>query len=112
MQAKTIDEAIKKGAVMIYGADWMAIKDSNDNAIAKAILLVVRDCWNQDVQDELGNGFLGEPKDRSDEVSREHPGEIAIIYRLLMQSNRNARKAYIRSNSALKKAIDKLSIKA
>lgn len=111
MQAKTIEEAIKKGAVMVYADDWMAIKDFGTKDIGEALSMVIGDCWNPLIHEELGNGFVGIPNDRSSEIAKAYPGPIAATYRILMHSNVSARKAYIRNNPKLKHALEGMNEK-
>lgn len=105
MQAKTIDEAIQKGAFMLYGSDWAVIKSFDEQAIEQAVMLAINDSWNEMLQDELGNGFLGIPNDRTNEIAKKYPEPTAAIYRIIMRSNIAARKSYIKNNQKLNKAI-------
>ena len=111
MKQKTIEDAIRKSAIMIYGSDWGTIRCFENTEIAAALIMVLNDCWNPDLQDELGNGFLGIPNDRSAEVTKNHPGPIATIYHLLMMSNVIAKKSYLRNNPSLRKRIKEVEMK-
>ena len=108
MKQKSIDDAIKKSAVMLYPNDWASIKGFDQGEITQALIMVCQDCWSQELQDKLGNGFIGMPNDRSNEVAKSHPGPISAIYRILMHSVVSSRKSYIRNNSLLKKRLEEV----
>lgn len=108
MKKYSTNDAIAKSAVMIHAQDWLVFRGYDPKVVGPALVLVLRDCWSDKLQDEAGNGFLGVPKDRSDEVLKEHGALVASVYRMFIKANINARKSYIRNNPELKKLIDKV----
>ena len=105
------EDAIKKSSFQINSDSYATIKTFSESDLGMALVLAMDDCWNKKYYDELGNGFVGMPTDRTKEVAEKYPGPIAAIYRIIMQSCTVGRKAYIRNNPKLKKVIDEIDRK-
>ena len=106
--AKSLDAAIEKGAFMVYADDWKAIKGLSPTAIGKALYLAVMDSWHDESDDAIGNGFLGIPRNRINEIAKTEDAETVAIYTTLIRSNIAARKTYIKGNPLLANALEKL----
>ena len=106
--AKSLDSAVDKGAFMVFADDWRGIKELDPDAIGRAMYLAANDSWSKESEDNIGNGFLCNPRNRIREIAKTEDGETVAIYTTLIRSNITARKTYIRGNRLLADAIGQL----
>lgn len=105
---KSLDEAIKKSAVLIRSKVWEMLQRLSPEDVKDALYLVCQDCWSNVTYKRHDNGFLAMPKDNSARIRNLDRGDLATAYSLLMQSNMIAKKTYIKNNPLLADALREL----
>ncbi len=107
--ATTFENAVKSSAVLIYSSAWERIRRlPNENRMFVA-LKFIESCWDDELYNITGNGFIGNPKDCGAVIEKDG-GELGCYLRLaydeLLHAFENGRKSYTHNNKELRWFLD------
>lgn len=107
--ATTFENAVKSSAVLIYSSAWKRIRRLPEEEQKLVLIKFIESCWDDELYNITGNGFVGNPKDNGDLLEKEGGEQgcyLRFAYDELLHAFKNGRKSYTHNNKELRCFLD------